>query len=60
MALREGSGPEIDAREKAINDFQRVGFQTGAPAGGLVGSMFISWEALTADGGDSMLSAGDG
>lgn len=32
MAREEGSGPEIDAREKAINDLKSVRVQTGAPA----------------------------
>lgn len=27
-ARKEGTGPEIDAREKAINEFQSVRFQT--------------------------------
>lgn len=35
MAGWEGSGPEIDAREKAINDLTSVGFQALAPAGRL-------------------------
>ena len=54
MAREEGSGPEIDAREKAINNLKSVRFQTGSPAGRLgVG------EALTpADGGELVSTIG--